>query len=299
MSNKETLFVDKTPAVLPHPQPKIIAGESQQDHQEEQEERVLLAEEMATGDNLVYSQEIIPDNEAETYEKYFHSSHILPLNEPPGNCIKDSEFEFGEKVCIVKGSLKNHLQFWHKIGANVSVIDVLENGYKIPLITLPKAAKFPNNHSALNNATFVTQTVEELLNIGRVKEVKNPPYVVSSLSVSENGSHKLRLILDLRYVNKHVFKNKIKFDDWKIMQDFLEPTDFLFKFDISQGYHHIDIDEQHQKYLGFSCKIKRQTRYFVFTVLPFGLTSAPFVFTTVMRCLVTFWRAQGIKICFY
>ena len=42
--------------------------------------------------------------------------------------------------------------------------------------------------------------------------------------------------------------------------------------------------------------MKEKTRYFVFTVLPFGLTSAPFLFTKVMRCLVTFWRAQGIKI---
>ena len=80
------------------------------------------------------------------------------------------------------------------------------------------------------------------------------------------------------------------------MQDFLEPTDLIFKFDLNQGYHLIDIDEEHQKYLGFSWKIKGQTRYFVSTVLPFGLTSAPFVFTKVMRCLVTFWRAQGIKI---
>ena len=120
MSNKETLFMEKTPAVLPHPPPKMIAGEYQRDHQEEQDERVLLVEEMATGDNLVHPREIIPDNEAETYEdKYFHSSHISSLNELPGNCIKDSEFESGEKVCIVEGSLKNHLQFWHKIGANV------------------------------------------------------------------------------------------------------------------------------------------------------------------------------------
>ena len=80
------------------------------------------------------------------------------------------------------------------------------------------------------------------------------------------------------------------------MQDFLEPTDPLFKSDISQGYDHINIDEQHEKYLGFSWKIKGQTRYFVFTVLPFGLTSTPFLFTKVMRCLVTFWRAQEIKI---
>ena len=130
---------------------------------------------------------------------------------------------------------------------------------------MPKAAKFPNNHSALHNANFVTQAVEQLLNTGRIKEVKNPPYVVNPLSVSENGSQKLRLILDLRYMNKHVFKGKIKFDNWKIIQDFLEPIDLLFKFDISQGYHHIDIDEQHQKYLGFLWKIKGQTMYFIFS----------------------------------
>ena len=91
---------------------------------------------------------------------------------------------------------------------------------------MSKAAKFPNNHSALNNANFFTQAVEELLNTGRIKEVKNPPYIVNPLSVSENGSQKVR------YVNKHVFKDKLKSDDWKIMQDFLEPTDLLFKFDI-------------------------------------------------------------------
>ena len=93
MSNRETLFVNKKPAVVPHLPPKMIAGDFQRDQKEEQEERVLLAEEMATGtgDNPVHSQEIIPDNEAETYEdKYFHSSYISSLNEPPGNCIKDS-----------------------------------------------------------------------------------------------------------------------------------------------------------------------------------------------------------------
>ena len=51
--------------------------------------------------------------------------------------------------------------------SNVSVIDVLENGYKVPLITLPKAAKYSNNHSVLNNANVVTQAAEDLLNTGK------------------------------------------------------------------------------------------------------------------------------------
>ena len=83
------------------------------------------------------------------------------------------------------------------------------------------------------------------------------------------------------------------------MQDFVDNKGFLYKFDISQGYHHIDIDKNHQKYLGFSWKIDEKIRYFMFTVLPVGLCSVPFIFTKVMHSLVKFWRREGIKICVY
>ena len=83
------------------------------------------------------------------------------------------------------------------------------------------------------------------------------------------------------------------------MQDFLDNKDFLYKSDICQGYHHIDIDKNHQKYLGFSWKIDGKIRYFMFTVLPLGLCSAPFIFTKVMHSLVKFWKREGIKICVY
>ena len=34
-------------------------------------------------------------------------------------------------------------------------------------------------------------------------------------------------------------------------------------------------------------------------VLPFGLTSAPYIFTKIMRCLVKKWRLEGIEIVVY
>ena len=40
-------------------------------------------------------------------------------------------------------------------------------------------------------------------------------------------------------------------------------------------------------------------RYFEFNVLPFGLTSAPLLFTKMMKPLVTHWRASGILIALY
>lgn len=124
------------------------------------------------------------------------------------------------------------------------------------------------------------------------------PYIVNPISVSVNNDKK-RLILDLRHVNKHVYKDKIKFHDWKVMKDYLKPNNFLFKFDITQGYHHIDIHPDFQKYLGFSWFYEGKLHHFVFLVLPFGLTSAPFIFTKVMRCLVKFWRFNSIQIAVY
>ena len=73
----------------------------------------------------------------------------------------------------------------------------------------------------------------------------------------------------------------------------------MFKFDIKQGYHHIEICPEQWCYLGFSWIIEGVLRYFMYVVLAFGITSAPFIFTKVMRELVRYWRRNSIKIaCF-
>ena len=74
-----------------------------------------------------------------------------------------------------------------------------------------------------------------------------------------------------------------------------EKGDYLFPFDLKAGYHHVDIADIHWKYLGFAWAGK----YYVFTVLPFGLSSACYVFTKLLRPLVCYWRARGLRIVVY
>ena len=118
----------------------------------------------------------------------------------------------------------------------------------------------------------------------------------STLSVNKRQ----KAFLDLRYVNNHLFKDRITFDDWNSFQNYLESNKgYLFKFNLKSRYHNVDIFEEHQTYLGFSWEINQQTHYFVFTVLPFGLSTAPFVFTKVVRPLIKYWRLHAIRIaCF-
>ena len=95
----------------------------------------------------------------------------------------------------------------------------------------------------------------------------------------------------------HIYKDKIKYGDWKCFENYLLANKgYLFKFDLKNGYHHIDIFHSHQTYLGFSWDIQGAKKYSVFTVLPFGLSSAPFAFTKVVRPLVKHWPLRAVKV---
>ena len=66
---------------------------------------------------------------------------------------------------------------------------------------------------------------------------------------------------------------RVKYEDWKVALSYFMTEAFMFSFDLKRGYHHI---EGHQTYLGFSWKhgSSNFTKFYVFTVLPFGLSFA-------------------------
>ena len=74
---------------------------------------------------------------------------------------------------------------------------------------------------------------------------------------------------------------------------------FLIKFDLKSGYHHLDIFEPHRKYLGFAWGVGDKLGYFVFNVLHFGLATACYAFTKLMRPLVKYWRGNGLRVTLY
>ncbi|CAI7877429.1 unnamed protein product [Closterium sp. NIES-54] len=66
----------------------------------------------------------------------------------------------------------------------------------------------------------------------------------------------------------------------------------MFSIDLNSGYHHVDIHPSCWKYLGF----RFDGKTYVFRSLPFGLATAPFVFTQLIKQLARRWRAMGIRV---
>ena len=140
----------------------------------------------------------------------------------------------------------------------------------------------------------------ELLRDNRIEEVFSPPDIINPLSVSVQSSGKKRIILDLRHINLHIYKQKFRCEDIHTIKNVFSKDFFVFSFDLKSGYHHVDIFPDHRKYLAFSWDFREgHTIYFQFTVLPFGLSSAPFIFTKLLKPLETHWRSQGIPIAIF
>ena len=174
----------------------------------------------------------------------------------------------------------------------------MREGYKIPFESEPPPFYAKNNASSLKKGDFVKSSIEKLLEDGCVERVSEPPHCINPLTVAERNS-KLRLVLDLRHVNKFIEPNKFKYENLKHVSELINEDDFLITFDLKSGYHHVPINSNFQTFLGFAWEFNNEMQFFVFKVLPFGLNIACFVFTKLMRQLVKKWRSMGIKCAMY
>ena len=148
------------------------------------------------------------------------------------------------------------------------------------------------------NCDFVSLAIQELLVNNCIAKVDFQPFICSPLSVVDGPSKKC-LVINLRHLNQFLWKQRFKYEDLRTALMLFEKGDKAFTFDLKSGYHHVDIHKTCWKYLGFMWPVNKVQTYFVFKVLPFGLSSACYLFTKLLRPLVKYWRGHGFKIVVY
>ena len=119
-----------------------------------------------------------------------------------------SSYPVCDLVGVTGDRLKAAISEWERMGASKFVLSVLENGYSLPFVCLPNRKILVNHSSCKSHAEFVNEAVSELVSSSAVTEVNEEEVSFSSpLGVVEGK--KLRLILDLRVVNKCLSLKKV------------------------------------------------------------------------------------------
>ena len=66
----------------------------------------------------------------------------------------------------VKGSLRKHLDWWQTNINNPNIVQIVAEGYRLPLIKKPDIVILKNNRSARENEQFVDSELASLLESG-------------------------------------------------------------------------------------------------------------------------------------
>ena len=173
------------------------------------------------------------------------------------------------------------------------------SGYQLPFVHMPDPVFRYNHATTWGEEEFVNMEIGRLLETSCIIVIQECPKVCSPLLVVCNEKGKERLVLDLRDLNGYLPKQKFKYEGLSLIPDMCAGGDYFITFDLKSGYHHVDIHPHCWQYLGFSWVVNAVRRFYMFTVLPFGLSTACYVFTKLLRPLVKRWRSLGLRAILY
>lgn len=143
---------------------------------------------------------------------------------------------------------------------------------------------------SLQEQSLIVNQIARLKEKGVISRAEtHPKQFISRIFLIEkqDGSH--RLILNLKMLNKFIDTEHFKLEDHKTVSGLLSQNWFLASIDLKDAYYLIPIRRSDRKYLRFMF----QGNLFEFNCLPFGLNTAPYTFTKLLKPVVSYLRNQG------
>ena len=202
----------------------------------------------------------------------------------------------------VGGRLQHFSHFWETLPGCTPFILSMVRGYSPPFVSPPTLslpeANFSTPSKGASNV-FVDDEVQALLAKGAIEEVPLvplPPSYISNVFLVPKKDGGMRPILNLKKLNAaHLDTPHFKQDTLEDVRHALRPGDWAASIDLKDAYFHVPIARHSRKFLRFGWK----GILYQFCVLPFGLSPAPRVFTSLTRLLKAILGAKGIRTIFY
>lgn len=170
-------------------------------------------------------------------------------------------------------------------------------GYKIPFQSKVIQKVVPTEYNWSNQERKeIRNSISSLLNKGVIRSCEQTEgQFISKIFLVPKQSGGFRLVLNLKQLNKFVHTEHFKLEDHKTVIRLLKKGCFMASVDLTDAYYLISVREADRKYLRFIF----EGILFEFLVLPFGLSSAPYVFTKILKPLISILRNEGFKSVIY
>lgn len=134
------------------------------------------------------------------------------------------------------------------------------------------------------------QAIVDLLKKGAIKQCKPcKGQFLSSYFLVPKSNGETRFVLNLKPLNKFIDKSHFKMEDVRTVTRIISQGAYMATLDLRDAYFLIPIDKEYKRFLRFIW----EKRVFEFQCVPFGLCSAPWLFTKIMRPIADHLRSEG------
>ena len=197
----------------------------------------------------------------------------------------------------VGGRLRSFRRDWVTNKYSDNVLNIITNGYVLPFISKPNLVRAPlirSGYKALQKDQALASCIQSLLSenaIERVENVKSLGFY-SRLFLVPKPHQRLRPVIGLSRLKTCLLVERFKMETSESIRASLIPGVRVSSIDLSDPYLHIPIHSNSRKYLRFCHK----SQVCQFTSLPFGLATAPQVFTTIVKEVKLMALARGIRL---
>ena len=141
----------------------------------------------------------------------------------------------------------------------------------------------------------VNQSVQELRNKGAIEPAPLTPGFYSRLFLVLKATGEWRPIIDLSSLNVLVHCPSFTMETPRSILRAPQQGQWLTSLDLKDAYFHIGIDPADRRYLRFC----HNGTAWQFTVLPFGLSTSPRVFTKILKPVLAFAHLHRVELHMY
>ena len=171
------------------------------------------------------------------------------------------------------GQVRHRLPFWESLTNDPFILDAIKHHHIEFEAEYPTQTVQPNkiNFSAAEIMTIDAEIAKLITK--EVLQVTNrvPDGFISNIFIRPKKDGAFSMILNLKPLSRFVDYHHFKMDTFRTALKLIRPGCFMASVDLKDAYYSIPIEEEDRKLLIFQWKRK----YYQFTCLPNGLSSAP------------------------
>ena len=188
------------------------------------------------------------------------------------------------------GSLAYHYHEWTNFTSDANILNLVK-GVDLEFIDTPAQNHVPRElHFNKAESKFLDDKIQELLTKNVITECGHDSveFISPIFLRPKKEKNSFRIILDLSDLNETIKYHHFKMDSFSSALNLVTPGAYMASLDIQDSYFHIKMSESSTKFLKFAY----QDKLYKFLVLPQGLTSAPRIFTKLMKIPFSFLRKE-------